>query len=325
MNRKGILFTFMVFMLVMLALSLSATIREKRIESEAGITRISGIIGVSNKFQNIINDVVALDKNGTAMEVQERVLPFSYSIDGNRMAVGLEVPLKEATIRNYFDIINAYAIFISDSNAQTTYDLMVVDANAAGNKYWDGNTSSLQFMVLPQCLKFVVFDENRAGFAAGAINEGCDAGFSTGALVRYDLNIAIKQATQDYNRIVCNFSGGGCPDEGFDAGSGEPYFEMIVDDTNCSSCNLGAEAKHIRGHYDPAFSNTVTISCQGSACITTEEIEITVNEGISAGNTGGAADASMGVELNGRVGSFRFMDFNLSVRQDDFNALMKNA
>ncbi|MFH1225254.1 MAG: hypothetical protein V1676_05620 [Candidatus Diapherotrites archaeon] len=331
MGERGVLFTFMVFMIVMIVLGLGTTIKGGRLKFESDVTKTSALEGTSNKFGNIMNDVVNFDKNNLARNIQKRIMPFDYEYDGNAIRVGQELPMKVGMLDLSFDILNAYDIFISDTNSQTTYDLMHVDVNAAKNKYWGGDRNSIQFMIKPQCLKFVVVDENVTGFFGGIADEGCASGFSVQSLRRYDLNILIKQANQAYNNIVCNFAGSPpeeCPTEIFSSGDNDPYFEMFVDDSLCTNCQLGGQTKHIYGHYDPASNNTVGVSCAGGPeiCgVTINPILVTVNSGMKAENKGGALDVNMRAELGGNIMRFYFMDFNFAVSRPDFNTMMTNV
>lgn len=279
----------MAFLLVMVVLSLGTTIREQRMELEDSITSTSAIVGVSGKFNNIINDVVAFDKNNFVKDIQKRILPFNYSIDYDLIRVHQELPVKSAYISNYFDVINIYSIFVEDENPETTYDLMVVDTNTLINTDWPpqgkpppSQPDNPQFMIWPQCLKLVIEADEIGGVIQDSTywrfepglppdpnkpTEGCASAFDSGSVDRYDVNMSLMQYKEYYNTIECEFFGCqapcACPTAAYGYGTGLPYFKLTIDDSRCQpNCKLGGQATLVSSHYDPTKENSVTISCE---------------------------------------------------------------
>jgi hypothetical protein len=255
----------------------------------------------------------------------ETVLPFAYSYSegGTSLLIAQELPSNRDVLNNFFDVINIYAIFTQNREyPKGIYSGMDINSETVKNQLWGASDSnSLEFMVEPFCLKFYSKDVNEIGFA-DSNSARCMRGFVTDNLQGYDLNITVKQATEDYNRVACNFGGiTNCTNLG--GGAQQPYFELNLHDLSCVYCQLPSALKNIKGNYDPEASNSITISCQGSGC-TSKPIYITIGKGITVRHSGEPVETELKSNFKSGVRMLTFNDFNVTIVDEDFNIVKTN-
>ncbi|MDO8538143.1 MAG: hypothetical protein Q7S21_04615 [archaeon] len=325
MQQKAVLFSTIVVVISLVVLSLFTLTFSQRNNERESLNTITALNVVNNRFNNILQDIVLLNKSGTAKTFQERGLPFSYDLDKNSVIIFQEFPVTQTRINSFFDAINGYRIFIQDSNSQTTYTGTKIDLNVAQNSSWGGIAATIHFMILPQCLRFVLNDANTALFKGAGTFNNCSNDFNIfNSVKEYDLNIILKNSTDDYNNVSCSFSGFvGCPDQDFSPSNPNPYFDFRIDDANCSNCNIPAVKKIIRAHFDPSVTNTITISCVpvgGSNCTSTASIKTTLTADLNL-NFGGVKtfDSVFQAKFRQNIDSFYYSDYNLTVSKPEYN------
>jgi len=323
MNCKGVLFTMMAFLIITSILGLNNVIETKAENKQP--EEANALNRLNNRFDNIKENIVDLKSDATLKYLNETILPFTYffSEDRKSLLIAQELPSNRGVLDNFFDVINIYAILSQNPDfSKGVYFGMDVNIETVGNQLWGGNDSnSLEFMVRPFCLKFYLNDVNKIGFIDS--NSGtCLQEFVTDNLAGYDLNVIIKQATEDYNRVTCSFGGSSdCLDLG--GSLTDPYFELNIRDSSCLYCGIDDALKSIKGNYDPEAVNTITIFCQGSEC-TSQPITISFGKGLSVEHEGTRIEARAEAKFNSKISSFEFNDFNITVSEEDLNMVKTN-
>ncbi len=115
--RRGAIFTFMSFLIVLALLALVGAINLQRSGYKENHALEFALNSASSKFDNLYSDLVSINKESGAKAFDERNLPFSYSLDYNSVAIVQELPVKESVWNNYYDLLNAYGIFVNDMNS----------------------------------------------------------------------------------------------------------------------------------------------------------------------------------------------------------------
>ena len=323
MKQRAVLFSLLVVVISLIVLSLFVLTFTQRNSSRENVNTLTALNVVNNRFNNILQDIVLLNRTGKAREFQQRGLPFSYYFDKNSLTIYQEFPITKPRISNFIDILNGYRIFISDTNTETTFTGTIIDLNVARNASWGGNTSRIHFTIEPQCLRYVLFDENTALLMEGFSFNNCPNDFNIFDSVKeYDLNIVLKNSTDDYNAVTCNFSGfAGCPDQGFSPSNPNPYFDLSLDDSNCSNCFFIPSLKRIRAHFDPSAENTVLIFCSPSIgiCTSLNPIRITLTSDLNVNYVGAKTfDSVFKINFKQNIESFHYSDYNLTVSKPEY-------
>ncbi len=338
MNGKGIIYTLMTVLVIIAIVSLVQVILEKRRESHEVFEAVQ-LIDVKNYYTNIENDIVDLAKTGLRKDMAERVLPFSYNIDGNRIALQQELSLKQNVWSQFFDLVNIYAIFVSDRNFENAYSGLAVDANTVRNKdqnAWGGNDDNIQFLIEPFCTGFVEEKDGNIMLIGRAANPHCND-YNFRRIKMVDVNIIVKMEAEDYNSIVWdrNDSGtdlpnpancsSGCPNQDYNGQANYLYYRFFFSDGKCINCLFPAGTqKTIREQipYDSKIS--IKVSCTGSNCVS-DEINFVIDNGILISHLSNEmVDANVSVQFDANISRFSFLDFNYSVSGKDFNAFKTN-
>jgi len=318
MNGKGVIFSFTALMLLLAVLGLSRLGNEMESMQMQLAAQENAAKEASEKFDAINSAAIALEREGNAKAVQERSLPFDYSVDGNALSLEYTLPLSGGRINSFFDAVSVYRAFVSDRNYANAFDGLRVDVNAAKNSAWGGTDTNISFIVQPFCLEARIFDLNFA-----LEKQKCSAEtFSAGKVKRIDMNILVG-AGDDFNAVSCVFNGSAaCPQNAFDSMNSLPYFSLNINDSNCGSCYLAGK-KIVSMHFNPAQENSVAISCSGATCIS-KPLNLAIGELIRETYSGQTASIRQRIEFRERIDGFEFNDFNYSVRANDFNLLVKN-
>ncbi len=309
-GRKGIFFTIMTLFLSTLIISSADLLIEQKAGFESGNARLTALRTTSSLLTNLESTLGNYEQN---QEINERLLPFSYTIDNNIIEISNELPFETAKVDLFFDFINAYVLFLNDVNYSESYLGFNMDLNVQKNSYWGGSTENLSFSVLPQYLKYVV-DENNASFSGfGDFNES--------VITRIDLNLNVPAGMMhDFNRLTCSLEGyGSCPDNDYNVLNEQPYFTLGINDNNCSDCLLLALQKTVRAHIDSAGANSITLSCLGTDC-NSSDITISLSPLPSVTNNGSYIELTTKITSNAVIDEFYFSDYNASVTALVFNA-----
>lgn len=312
-SSKGVLFSFMALLLVLSLLSLIDALNAQRSDFKAKSALDFSLSSASSGFDNVYSDFALLDKESAARIVDERNLPFKYSMDYNSLSIVQELPLKQSVWNNYFDLINAFEIFAEDCNQDVFFGNFDINVSTVKNSVWGGSAQDLNFVLLPQCLSYGVnAGLSKTGFYPSISN--CAFDFSK--IKKYFVSVTVKNASlEDYNSITYNIPGFSTPSN--------PEFEFRFLDTNCSKCAVPSN-KTLTGYFDPSQSGWISIKCSGTGC-KSKEISIFINSGIQAAHSGEKIDVNFSLAFKNFINSFYFGDFNVSVANKDFGIVYSNA
>lgn len=323
MGERGVLFTYLTFLFVGILLALVAFNLDTNTRTAASTVEISVLNSINAKYDDITDDIITLDHPIGIPSIQQRILPFSYVVGDRSFSVIQTLPVTSGKLEQYFDLINAYSIFATDQNTQTTFDGMVIDLNVPIPPSWGGSDSRAGFNLLPQCVQYQLLDVNRTSFESLS-TFGCETEFSLASLVRIDVNVSLPQTIDDYSTVSCSFDGNTvCPHADFNSQNGT-FFHIQLNDVNCTSCSLSTNDKNISGYFDPEIEGTITYSCAGPAC-TSEPLIFTIQNGIRFQHGGSPATLSMDVHFRDDISTFYFQDANYNVRKSGFSTYKSNA
>ena len=304
---KGILLSLLTLFLLLNLIALNQIAVQSDSSASESIAGISALTAASDKLELVAENIVFLHRFGAAESIAERALPFSFSLDSNRFEARQRLPVNADTLNGFFDSINSFRVFVSDTNYSNAFDGLAVDANTIENDSWNGNSERISFLVKPQCLEFFVKDLNLAGFNAG----NCESAFDINSVKRFDLNVLVP-STEDFNSVQCSFDGSiGCPSAEFTPGAQGNFVEINLLDENCSNCSIPAGQKKISAYYIASADNNVTISCTGIC--NSEPVVISVGKGLTVESSGNRIEFVFSALFDSPVKQFKFNDFNVSV------------
>src|SRR3989344_2244874 len=308
--RRGVLFSLMIFLLIMSILSLHSASQKNSVSLQEALTESAAFRKVSDKHSNVFNNFSRLSTNFTEKTIDERILPFSYEIDGNSLTIIADIPLAYGKIETYLSALNAYRVFLQDQNYQNEYDSLQVDINTLTPISWGGSDSNLSFTALPHCMKYYINDNNKQRF-----DFPCQ-GYTYASIVRQDINAALS-AAHDFNSISCNFNGASlCFNQDFNSLDARPYLRIELLDANCTRCTLSQ--KIIRGHFDPSVQSSVYVSCVGLCSSPSLDMDFTNRPQYSF--LGSPIKLRIKTDLNSAIEDFFFTDANILVQNPYFNA-----
>ena len=321
MRERGVFFTFLSFLLIGVILSLLffSTSSNQRF-SETTI-EVSVLNAINAKYDDITDDIITLDPTIGFPGIQQRILPFAYTEDENTLTITQTLPIPSGKLALYFDLINAYKVFVEDTNAQRTFDGVTVNLDVPTPATWGGTAPlSAGFNVLPHCLQYRIEDANNVSFASPS-TIGCSREFSLSSIHRIDITISLLTGVDDYNLATCSFTGG-CPHQDYNAEMG-PYFTLRFLDANCTSCTLSAEDQFIYGPFD-ADEQSIAFSCTGSEC-TSPPIQLLLGDVLHITHSGSPITIQSAVEFTGDISTFYYQDANYSVQKTGFNTYKSNV
>lgn len=315
-DQRGAIFTFMSFLMVLALLALVGAINLQRSGYKENHALESALNSASSKFDNLYSDIVSINKEAGAKAFDERNLPFSYSLDYNSIAIVQELPVKESVWNNYYDLLNAYGIFVNDMNSGLGEGFSL-SVQASKNQVWGGNSKDTNFLILPQCMNYSI-DSNLgiAGFYPAGSAE-CLGPFDPGQIKRYSVQVKVKQtASEDYNSITYSIPGLDNP--------AMPEFEFHFIDSNCASCIVADSNRNITGRFDPSQQNWIRIRCIGQSC-KSQDVNLFFGNNLWASHYGSyRVDVNFSIAFKGYLDRFYFSDLNLAVRSNDFNLTYHN-
>ena len=318
-GRKGVLFTLLAFILLLSVLSLHQLTEKRKNALESTVIESNAFGRVSDKYANIRNNFTVLGASEAERLVDERILPFNYSIDGKRFSISTTLPARQSQVNNFLETMNAFRVFIEDENYSNEFDSMRADLNTLLPTTWGGTDTNISFLVEPQCLKYSILDKNvqRLEFI-------CE-GYDYSAVKSQDVNIFLG-VVHDFNFTVsCNFNNepaSDCSDSNnlnnaFDPASTLPYLSIEIFDENCGSCTLNTAT--IRGHFDPAQESSVKMRCISPGC-TMPDLDLNFAGATILEYGGELMSVSIAVDLNSAIEEFSFSDANISVENSYFGA-----
>jgi hypothetical protein len=316
MKNKGIVFSLSVLLLVLsFVLLQQATTRASIAQSQAEKSN-SMFRNLNEHYAGLASNTIELDTKSSYGKIQQRTLPFMYKADQNYLELSYKTPLKHSTIGNFFDLINAFKIFVQDKNYSDFYNGINTQADTIENSNWGGTQTGLNFITEPSCMQIFV-DENGITFGKGWCGQ-----FDLNQAALIDSNISVYSPTEDLNKITCMWNeNNSCPDDPFDTTNPNPYYSLQILDQNCSECAFSA--KTVNGHIDISKGNWIAVSCDGTSC-TSPQIDINVaqNYSISRNENALPVQITTGIMLKNKITAFYFNDLNITVSGTDYNISM---
>lgn len=307
--QKGLVFTLMVFLIISSLLSLNYFYAGQEFSISLSQSESNAFIKTENKYQNLKNNLIRLTTNEKEREVDQRILPFNYGINNTKFTLNTEMPARQNSIESYLETIKAFSVFLEDQNHSKEFDSINADINSPVPQQWGGTAKDLSFRIEPQCIQLSINDLNTIKY-----DFLCED-FNSTNITRHDLNITLTQV-HDFNSLSCEFNGeSNCITGDFNALIPLPYFELNLDQNNCSKCSL--DQNTIRGHFNPEQTSTVSISCVGAGC-ETPELRISIAEPISIQYNGQRLDLNYTIDLNKTIGDFYYSDVNILVENPLF-------
>jgi len=324
MNQRGVLFTFLTFLFIGVVIGLIVFNTNLSNRTSTFTVEISALNAINSKYDDITDDIITLDHPIGVPSIHQRLLPFTHSVDKNTISFIQTLPISSGKLALYFDLINAYSIFVTDQNTQRTYDGVTVTLDTPKPSAWGGNNQSARFNILPQCVQYYIQDENTVGLSSDS-TIGCETDFSMLAHVsRIDINVYLPTSVDDYNAVTCSINGSSsCPHEDYNATNG-PYFSILFFDTNCSSCALSTSDKNISGHFDPDLVSTLTYSCTTLPC-TSQPLSFTFDEGVAITHSDSPVILSSRIHFTDAIRTFYYQDANYTVGKTGFETTKSNV
>jgi hypothetical protein len=319
MNNKGVLFTFFTFLLIGVLLSLVIFTIDSERRSSITTVEIAVLNAVNAKYDDITDDIITLDHPIGVPGIQQRIIPFNYQMDGNTIAFTQQLPIESGKLALYYDLINAYSIFITDENFGTTFDGVKVDMDVPKPIEWGGAGQEAHFNLLPQCIQYQITDSNNVRLESTS-TIGCQNTFNFSSIKRIDLNVSLLSTVDDYNSVSCSMEGG-CPHQDFNEESSLPFFQLFFLDANCTSCNLTAQDKNISMHFSNTW-NTITFTCDGIC--RSEPLVISIGDGIRFSKGGTPSLLETKIIFNEEIKTFYYQDANYTVSKTGFSTKKSN-
>jgi len=317
MQKKGILFSLSALLLVLSFILLQQAITRTSFAQTQAEKTITLFGNLNEKYASLASNIIELDTKSSYHQIQERPLPFTYSVDQNYIQLNYKTPLRQATLGNYFDLTNAFKIFAEDKNYSNFYSGINAKVDAAQNSSWGGMQTGLNFITEPSCMEI---SANEFGVSFG---KGWCGQFDLNGTTRIDSNVSIYSPGEDQNTATCSWNeSSNCPNDAFDPANPNPYFSLALLDQNCSKCALST--KTIKGHIDISKNNWIAVSCIGAAC-TSPQIDINVSQNYSITRNQNAlpVQISTGITLKNKITAFYFNDMNIAVSENDYNTSME--
>jgi len=267
----------MVFLLAASIISMYGAAKESSFRQEENEIGAAAFNVVNNSFNNLYEEVVSLNKEGFARQVQQRPMPFQYDFNKNALILNQRIPTRESVLDAYVDALNIYSIFVNSQMA-TSNDL-VIGTETLKNSEWGAplDFPDLNYAILPQCLMFDVnsccLDMNLMALREmQAGQNGCISGFDYADLNVVDVNLLLDSSQCATGSIGGNL---GSKNEEFDPAETRPYFRIAINETknDCpgDGCIITATGKEERfGHFDPlTFSpadeiDSLVVACDGT-------------------------------------------------------------
>jgi len=311
LNSNGVLYSFMALLLAVSLFAIVDSLNEQRSMLRSNNAFTYSFNSADSKFANVYSGFAILDKEPAARLIEQRNLPFAYYLDYNSLTITQQLPLKQSVWNNYFDLLNAYSIFLRDGNYSVFHEGFDFNVSVPKNSIWGGSASDMNFALSPQCLRYSLSSSlDRAGFVPSSA-----CAFDSSKISKYSASVfPAKPSLEDYNSITYNISGLANP--------ANPAFEFHFSDINCPKCAISSN-KDIVGFFDPSASNWISVSCIGASCAS-KDINIYFGNALYAVHSGNRVDINFGASFSNFADAFYFEDLNIVMQASDFNILMSN-
>jgi len=335
MNRQGVFITFMVFLIVVSILTVHDVSRGMDFKKEKGFINEAAFNNINNAFNNMYEEVVSLNKEGAAKDVQQRPMPFQYDFNKKSIILSQNLPVRQATLEAYIDALNIYSIFANKGEEIT--DLNITTSAAQDSRWGASGFPDLNYVILPQCLLYDVnsccLDVNLMSLQElGAGEMGCVAGFDYLDFNVVDVNILLDSRSCSTGSIGGNLAG---KTQAFDPAETKPYFRIEVNETNAECPGTGcfitdsSGKEKIYGHFDPeSFApaeaiDSLMISCNAQNWVRVKLGKQSADDSFPFVAYNWLSSQPVEIDLNiafdQRVELFYFSGFSINVEKENFN------
>jgi len=335
MNRSGIFITFMVFLIAMGIVSLYNETKNLETARERQMTDKAAFNAANESFNNLFEEVVGLNKEDFAKEVQQRAMPFSYDLNKGSIKLTQRLPQRESVLRSYFDALNIYSVFADNfQNEGGT----AVSTTPPLDARWGGTEDFplFTYALLPQCLLYDMNNGNTMLLRAGSSGSNkCTQNFSYSDVKIFDIGIGVN--TQSYlpgaARVTCNgaFDAGGCANQPFDPASDFPYGIVTISEQNSQCPGIGclltdaSGIKRIANHFDPeeAVIDSVVLQATDTNGVRIKFGKESADDSrpitIRNGFVSAPLQADLNVAFKQKISLFYFTGFGISVSKEKFS------
>jgi hypothetical protein len=307
--QKGIIFTIMA--LVLIATIATLYMSEKEVEKgrREALIKNSSFNKVSSKYSDIKQSMLSLPLAGKEKENAERILPFNYGVDGNSFWVGFDLPDSSNKTQTYLETLNAAKIFLDN---EWRSEGVAINASFPLPYSWGATNSSVSFLVMPQCMKFLLKDENNVSFEFKCQD------YEISNAKKIDINISLKPGL-DFNSMDCKINDYLSCNQNYDYNSydNRPYINIKFLDQNCTSCFI--PYKKIRTHFDPSEENFLELKCSGANC-KNPPMDINFSNSIEISYSGKKIEVKYNIDFNSKITEFLLGDANFSATDVYFGA-----
>lgn len=167
-KQRGFVLTLTALLLVLALLTLlndSWEGQSNLAEKNAALTAHQRLNDRFTQLENTFHELAPGDTR--QRDVQQRVFPFDYEINGRELTVRMRVRTTDSDLNRFYNTINWYAAFTTDDNVTGSF---ITGAQIPKNTTWgasqtDGN---FRFSILPTCTRMVI---NQKPYAAFPVNE----------------------------------------------------------------------------------------------------------------------------------------------------------
>ena len=324
MRQRGVLFTFLTFIFIGVVLAAVGFYLDSQHRQSETTIEVSVLNSINAKYDDVTDDIIALNTSLGIPSIVQRILPFRYSTDQNVLVTTQTLPLATGKLALYFDVINAYRIFATDGNTQHTYDGVHVALDVPRPAAWGGAAARAHFNILPHCMQYQLIDDNTFALKSDS-TLGCSSSFDLiSSVQRIDVNISLLATTDDFNVVTCDFNGSVCPHESFAADANYPFLSVQWIDSNCVNCTVPPAEKNISLYFSPGDWNTIVFSCVGSTC-GSDDFTLQIGNGVIFNHGNSPTYVSTRIQFRQPIASFYYQDANYTVTKPGFDTLKSNV
>src|SRR3989344_5623361 len=133
MNNRGILFSLIVMLMLLGVISLKSVNTGSKKIAAGNSVELLAFNSLEQKFDDILMNAIRFSGFGGTETVKQRILPFGFTLDENTFTASMELPLDKRDIDVFFDALNAFEVWLEDSNSVVYYSGILADVNTSKN------------------------------------------------------------------------------------------------------------------------------------------------------------------------------------------------
>lgn len=294
LNNRGVFLTLMVFLVAIVAVSLSVSNRNLEKQREVFTAEQTALQNVNVQFEKAFYDFKNLSATGRAAKYQSRLLPFDYNFNSDRnvFSVSQKLPASAGRFDNFYNFLNLYSIFWHSTRIQNDLNADF-RFNELQNTEWLGDGGDypvLRYTVLPACMVLVQDYSNdgiqkKLRFKQGDALDNCV--FAPGQIQKIKISVTGTQpiGLGEFECTGSLLNGNTCHLQEFASGNLLSFVEFEYFNPNSE-----VPVKIISGFVDAAESTIGFVPEGGSASTlvhvnSTSDVVLIDLQGQSASNT----------------------------------------